>query len=152
VLGQRAMKLDPITVVRAFLCGQSASNFDKSSVSTVHQYYQGLRPVMLDMMEAKLFGPAGSERNLLTQMGPNTQFNKTMVTLAESCMIFSLAEYRVDLDFSEESLKDVDRLLEIFSRIPAPQHQKHARPRRAHCVSPRRSGRLQGLTRSHAGR
>jgi hypothetical protein len=37
-----------------------------------------------------------------------------MLTLAESCMIFSLAEYRVDLDFSEESLKDVDRLLEIF--------------------------------------
>jgi hypothetical protein len=114
VLGQRAMKLDPITAVRAFLCGQSASNFDKSSVSTVHQYYQGLRPVMLDMMEAKLFGSAGSERNLLTQMGPNTEFNKTMLTLAESCMIFSLAEYRVDLDFSEESLKDVDRLLEIF--------------------------------------
>jgi len=116
VLRQRAMKLDPITVVRAFLCGLSATNFDKSSVSTVQQYYQGLRPVMLDIMEAKLFGSAGSEDNLLTQMGPDTSFNKTMLTLTESCMVFSLAEYRVNLDLSEESLKEVDRLLEIFHK------------------------------------
>jgi hypothetical protein len=112
-LRQRVMKLDPHVVVRAFLCGESAINFDKSSISTVQQYYQGLRPVMLDIVEAKLFGSAGSEENLLAQMGPNTQFNKTMLTLTESCMIFSLAEYRVNLDFSEDSLHDVDRLLEI---------------------------------------
>ena len=116
VLRQRTMKLDPITVVRAFLRGQSASNFDKSSISTVRQYYQGLRPVMLDLMEAKLFGAAGSEENLLTQMGPDAKFNKLLLTLVESCMIFSLAEYRVNLDFSEESLKDLDRLLEILHK------------------------------------
>jgi hypothetical protein len=115
-LRQRTMKLHPITVVHAFLRGQPASNFDKSSVSTVQQYYQGLRPVVLDIMEAKLFGSAGSEENLLAQMGPNARFNKTMLTLVGSCMIFSLAEYRVNLDFSEESLKDVDGLLEIFHK------------------------------------
>jgi hypothetical protein len=115
-LRQRTMKLDPITVVHAFLRGQPASSFDKFSVSTVQQYYQGLRPVMLDIVEAKLFGSAGSEENLLTQMGPNAKFNKTMLTLVESCMIFSLAEHRVNLDFSAESLSDVDRLLEIFHK------------------------------------
>ena len=115
VLRQRVMKMDPILVVRAFLLGQSAIGSDKFSFSTVHQYYQSLH-AMIEKMEAILFGSAGSEENLLAQMGPNTQFNKSMLAFAESCMSFSRVEYLVNLDFSEESLKDVDRLLEILHK------------------------------------
>ncbi len=116
VLRQRASKLDPITVVRAFLRAQPATNLGNFLVFNVQQYYQGLRPAMLDIMETKLFGSASTEENLLVQMGPDSSLNKLILPLVESCMIFSLAEYRVNLDFSEDSLKDVDRLLEIFHK------------------------------------
>jgi hypothetical protein len=115
-LRQHMMKFDPITVVGAFFRGENATATEKMHVASSQQYYQGIRPLLHDIVEAKLYGPGGKMEQLLAQMGPNLQLNIAILNFADSCLAFSYAECNVELDFSEKSLLDVDRMLEQFHK------------------------------------
>jgi len=116
LLRQRFMRFDPIMVARAFLRGEMATATEKTMAANAQQYYQKIRPALADAVSEKLYGSAGNEEILLSQMGPTRELNAKILALAETCVVFSYAEYNVELDFTQSSLRDVDRLLEQFHK------------------------------------
>ena len=115
-LRQHMMKFDPITVMGAFFRGETATVTERMHVASSQQYYQGIRPLLHDIVEAKLYGAGGKQEQLLAQMGPNLELNSTILHFAEACLAFSYSERNIELDFSEKSLLDVDRMLEQFHK------------------------------------
>jgi len=113
-LRQNLMKFDPITVVASFMRGETAMATDRIRVASVKQYYQGIRPLLLDVLDAKLRGAEVSRDQLLAHMGPKRSLNDGVLHFAEACLIYAYVAHNLELDFSENSLLDVDRILEKF--------------------------------------
>lgn len=111
---QHMIKLDPLSVVAALLRGETSTANDKMKVASAQQYYQGVRPMLADIVEAKLCGTAGTREQLLLAMGKDQELNGSVAHFAESCMVFCYSTRGVELDFSEKSLAEVDRILEEF--------------------------------------
>jgi hypothetical protein len=115
-LRQHMMKFDPITVIAAFFRGETATATEKMRAASAQQYYQGIRPLLHDILEAKLYGPGSTQEKLLVQMGANRELNSAILHFAEACLAFSYTHFNIDLDFSEKSLLEVDRMLEQFHK------------------------------------
>jgi hypothetical protein len=115
-LRQHMMKFDPITAMAAFLRGETTSTTEKTRVASAQQYYQGIRPLLQDVLLAKLYGAGKTEGQVLAEMGPNRDLNSTVLHFAEACVAFTYSESAIELDFSENSLLDVDRMLERFHK------------------------------------
>jgi hypothetical protein len=113
-LRQHIMKLDPLSVVAALLRGETATANDKMNVASAQQYYQGVRPILADIVTGKLCGAAGTIEQLLLAMGKDAALNRSVAHFAEVCVVFAYSSRGVELDFSEKSLADVDRILEEF--------------------------------------
>ena len=111
-LRQHIMKFDPVTVVAAFFRGQTAYATEKTQVATAQQYYQAIRPLVLDVLHAKLYGSGVNREKLLPQMGPDATLNDAALHFAEACLVFAYSHSNVELDFSENSLLEVDRMLD----------------------------------------
>jgi hypothetical protein len=115
-LRQHIMKFDPITVMSAFIRGETATTTEKTRVASAQQYYQGIRPLLHDVLLAKLHGPGKTREQLLAEMGPNVELNNAVLHFAEGCVAFAYSECAIELDFRENSLLDVDRMLEQFHK------------------------------------
>jgi len=115
-LRQNMVKFDPITVTAALLRGETATVNRIRRVGSAKEYYQGIRPLLHGVLKTKLYGAAGSEENLLVQMGPNLELNKAVLLFAEACLALAYDRYNVELDFSADSLKDVDSMLDDFHK------------------------------------
>jgi hypothetical protein len=110
------MKFDPITVVGALLRGEAANANRFTRVALTKEYYQAIRPVLYDVLTAKLYGAAGNEETLLAQMGPDLNINKSVLHFAEACLALAYDQFNIELDFSEDSLNAVDRMLDDFHK------------------------------------
>ena len=70
--------------------------------------------MLRDVVQAKIYGAAGTEENLLAQMGPDQELNRAVLHFTEACLVFSYSSRGVELDFSEKSLEQVDTIIEQF--------------------------------------
>jgi hypothetical protein len=123
VLRQRKLKLDPVTIVGAYLRDQHGLA-GTIEVRTAQQYYQGMRPMCQDLMLARLCGTAGNWEALLSALGNDSGINQNILEFIESCVVYSAMEHGVDLDFSEESLRKVDELLDKFYKLTPEERAK----------------------------
>jgi hypothetical protein len=120
MIRHRKYQLLAIETCSRFLAGKPVE-IGKGKVTTLQQYYQAVRPMLEDIMMQRLLGTAANFASLQTALGPDREFNQQVLDFAESCVLLTYGEHGIALDFSADSLRSVDEILQKIRALPEEQ-------------------------------
>jgi hypothetical protein len=113
VLMIRRLGVQPFLFVGAMITGKTM-RVGKREVAATVEYYASLKPVLGEAMGELLRGPEPDEQALAASMSGDPAVARGMLLWLEDALTCAYTESSMVLDFSPESLKAVDNLLDEF--------------------------------------